>query len=53
MRSSGVVGGGRCVKRGGYVITLFREGLDGPPIFKVKKADEPHRRGRLQPSQTF
>jgi len=36
MRSSGVVGGGRCVKRGGYVITLFREGLDGPPIFKVQ-----------------
>ncbi|GEM_PF-5429360 len=37
MGSSGFVGGGRCVKKNGYIITLFREGLDGPLVYKVKK----------------
>ena len=39
MEPSDVVGVGRCVKQDGYVITIFREGLGGPLICKVKKVD--------------
>jgi len=35
--SSTILGGGRCVKADGYVITLFRRGPHGSPILKVKK----------------
>jgi len=39
MGSSSIVGGGLCVKQDGYVITIFREGPDGPVHCKVKKMD--------------
>lgn len=39
MEPSGIVGGGRCVKQDGYIITLFRKELNGPLVWKVKKAD--------------
>jgi hypothetical protein len=38
--SSIILGGGRCVKVDGHVITLFRRGLNGSQILKVKKLED-------------
>ena len=35
--SSIILGGGRCIKVDGHVITLYRKGLNGLQIIKVKK----------------
>lgn len=40
MEPSGIVGGGRCMKQEGYIITIFREFLNGPLIFKIKKIEK-------------
>lgn len=40
MEPSDIVVVGRCMKQDGSIIALFRDGLQGPLVCKVKKADE-------------